>query len=1306
MSSLFKLSIKGIRSFEPENEETIQFGFPLTLICGQNGCGKTTIIECLKYVTTGDLPPNSKGGAFVNDPSISGRPVVTGQIKLAFRNANGKSMIATRTVQLTRKQTRGAFTNTFKTLEGQLATIDKGNKVSISTKNSELDAQTPIFLGASPAILDYVLFCHQDESLWPLSEASVLKKRFDDIFEASKFTKVLDNLKTIKKDMSTDIKLIEQSVKHLNIDKTRAKKIEDKVLQMNASVESYTEQIGDINLKIEAKEKEAEDLFASNQEFQKTLSTYESLKIQKRGVEEQIGRMKDNIDYIDEATDEELLSMVDSFNDKAKELEANLNELQVACESYADSMKEKQTELNDLIRLDGTLKAREDEYNQNMNKMASLISDNASDDSFQSSSYNSKEIARFKSALEVKNRQLEADLRLTSTLFKNSEADKQQLIQSLQDSITREEQLKEYSNNDIQSTKQKLSTFKKKIEISNSDESELKLKEEELQSTLAALDDKKKKNEVKTLDSKIEEKNELLSKLEFEVDELSKKITTSNKQSEIKTRLNMLKESLTTKTKYLEDVLTATKPSFKKAVGTDLDPQSCEAAFEDAAEKVRMEFETQQSKVAIISREADSTIALVKSINTSKEDIIQKISALKNEILAVIDESEIDLYESVVEDLEDSYRNVLEDVNTSEVTRQFNITAISIAEKEQHCLLCKRTFDSRGLQKFIDELQHSVKKEKIKETEDQAQEIKKELESVKSINSQVLSYRDSIKSSVEIIKRLDDLNATYEEQKFDLDAHEELLEESRNKKDEVLMLRKSLGEIVRLNGEILELQNQVKEVLEEIDGLGSVVLSISELQKLQQLKSLQIKSIRLEVTDDTEAKHDIQREIQRLENKVKDTRLAISNLEKSLADINNIKNSISELEEKILLLGTTLSNTKERLTELYENRDKLSSEFANTKETNRNVLDSKQKALNDSNEIVRVITQLSAAIKDYETHDINKLRENLSEQERVRKVMEALEDKMKAVRDEIKNLESQMMNFKDSKHHYIANLDYRAQLRKLEEIDNEIEALDIENAQARKEEYQERSRSLRQEITNLTSEHAGKIGEVKQIKDQVKGLQKELETDFKNVNEIYRAEWIKLQTNMFISNDIQTYSKALDNAIMKYHSIKMEDINRILGELWSQTYKGSDISTIAIKSDVNLQSKGNRSYNYRVVMYKNSNELDMRGRCSAGQKVLASILIRLALAECFGVNCGIIALDEPTTNLDHENSEALAEALNNIIEYRKAQRNFQLIVITHDENFLTHINGGKFTDHFYRVQRDEQQNSRIFRLPISKIQED
>lgn len=62
-------------------------------------------------------------------------------------------------------------------------------------------------------------------------------------------------------------------------------------------------------------------------------------------------------------------------------------------------------------------------------------------------------------------------------------------------------------------------------------------------------------------------------------------------------------------------------------------------------------------------------------------------------------------------------------------------------------------------------------------------------------------------------------------------------------------------------------------------------------------------------------------------------------------------------------------------------------------------------------------------------------------------------------------------------------------------------------------------------------------------------------------------------------------------------------------------------------------------------MLKDGVELDMRGRSSAGQRVLTSLIIRLALAESFGLNCGILALDEPTTNLDRDNIESLAESL-------------------------------------------------------------
>lgn len=70
-----------------------------------------------------------------------------------------------------------------------------------------------------------------------------------------------------------------------------------------------------------------------------------------------------------------------------------------------------------------------------------------------------------------------------------------------------------------------------------------------------------------------------------------------------------------------------------------------------------------------------------------------------------------------------------------------------------------------------------------------------------------------------------------------------------------------------------------------------------------------------------------------------------------------------------------------------------------------------------------------------------------------------------------------------------------------------------------------------------------------------------------------------------------------------------------------------------------------RTYNYRVIMSKNGIEMDMRGRCSAGQKVLASLIIRMALAEAFSCKCGVLALDEPTTNLDEENIASLSDTI-------------------------------------------------------------
>lgn len=56
----------------------------------------------------------------------------------------------------------------------------------ISSRCAEIDTEIPNLLGVSKAVLENVIFCHQEDSYWPLSEPSILKKKFDDIFEATK----------------------------------------------------------------------------------------------------------------------------------------------------------------------------------------------------------------------------------------------------------------------------------------------------------------------------------------------------------------------------------------------------------------------------------------------------------------------------------------------------------------------------------------------------------------------------------------------------------------------------------------------------------------------------------------------------------------------------------------------------------------------------------------------------------------------------------------------------------------------------------------------------------------------------------------------------------------------------------------------------------------------------------------------------------------------------------------------------------------------------------------------------------------
>ncbi|KAI4814406.1 hypothetical protein KUCAC02_003602 [Chaenocephalus aceratus] len=364
--------------------------------------------------------------------------------------------------------------------------------------------------------------------------------------------------------------------------------------------------------------------------------------------------------------------------------------------------------------------------------------------------------------------------------------------------------------------------------------------------------------------------------------------------------------------------------------------------------------------------------------------------------------------------------------------------------------------------------------------------------------------------------------------------------------------------------------------------------------------------------------------------------------------------------------------------------------------------------INAIKEKVKSIGNLEKDIKKYvedRKHEYKEQKES-ELQETNTQLHEAEKNKDK-INKEMGNIRQDIDTQKVQERWLQDNLTLRKRVEELKEVVARREVLlkDMGNMQV--QQLRQERRDADRKLEELKKNRSIAMGRQKGFEEEILHYRKELREDqYNKADERYKNKMITMRTTELVIKDLDLYYKALDQTIMKFHSMKMDEINKIIRDLWRSTYRGQDIEYVEIRSDVDENSSAGvrrRVYNYRVVMVKGDTALDMRGRCSAGQKVLASLIIRLALAETFCLNCGILALDEPTTNLDRDNIESLAHALVEIIKSRSRQRNFQLLIITHDEDFVELLGRSSYIEHFYRIRKNQDQNSEITKCSITSL---
>ncbi|KAH9854720.1 hypothetical protein C2E23DRAFT_726150 [Lenzites betulinus] len=1248
MAYINKLAIRGIRSFDDKQISVIEF-FPVTVIVGHNGSGKTTIIECLKYATTGDQPPNTRGGAFVHDPKMANEKEVKAQVKLRFYAANGSRMLAVRNLSVSVKK-NGALT--MKTLESILALADGnaeqgGKRGVISTKCAEMDAEIPHLLGVSKAVLENVIFCHQEDSYWPLSEPAALKKKFDDIFEATKYTKALDNIKALRKERMADLKAESANLEGLVREKAHADKLKSRIGEMNGLINTLTTEYDELRAAYEQQVRSNQLLNDTGSKFREIYIKVEQLNSRKEQHKEELSLARENLQEIEEGsklmpvvlgTDEELSERLRTHDDHVVR-QRQRRTIEVGHQQDAeDDLAEARAEHVSMVTLQGQLRADEKAQEQRIADREELIRDIASRHhikGYENSPLERDQVLQFISTLgDAKRRQNAETDRLQSTL-QSKISDAERDIDAARLLTSRLADL----NADIEEKRRRLEKAREDLRNAN-------------------------------FEDKIAEKTSKSRSLDLRRDELNSELRSLSLQADSRAKLDLHRVQVKTKEAEIKTTLELCNVRFRKLVGVDARADTMEHELDRILlekEREKSELEGQVSTANKNLQAAQTNLASLKMrsrvclplVVCIASDTTKIRPALDRRVQAGLRDAECDgTVEDAIEtaNKEIGVRN--EDLGKSAGSHDVYKRLLQTGKTQRCCPLCTRGMEAPELSKFEKTITEAMKKSTP--------------EAIKNLQTELQDWEAEL-------RRLQELAVTRD------------LKELATLQQHGISVTKAQKEIARLKQDIAALESDLlasgtaktaDQVQEELDNVSAELRACErEKQNLQTDRDRQNSALRSLETD-----------LHRLE-------LEESQCQNKLRDKDELERRNAEMKTEIATATARLKDLDAKIADAQVPIEKLEREHKELEREMNDKIAQAQKTSQDLNMSADKLESMNKIIERYVKEKRGRrLKEVVQQIENQEAKVQELGIKLENVRATIGEIDKEINEAGMTMANLRENLRVRRLMRELANTQAELDAIDMEEAAKAKRIWTERWNVEKQKETEMQSRYSHIAGELSSYKSQLKTLENDAQ-DFKNVHKKYRDQLIKVKMSDMANNDLEKYAKALDNAIMKYHSLKMEEVNDTMRHLWNKTYQGTDIDGIKICSE-GEGGATKRSYNYRVVMTKDQVEMDMRGRCSAGQKMLASIIIRLALADSFGQNCGILALDEPTNALDTENIDALAASLVDIINERRNHANFQLIIITHDENFLRKLGQSNRRPRLTvrrRVSRDSRQKSIIER---------
>nr|CAH8855080.1 unnamed protein product [Trichobilharzia regenti] len=1016
-------------------------------------------------------------------------------------------------------------------------------------------------LGVSKAVLENVIFCHQEDSNWPLQEAKAVKQRFDDLFASSRYVKALDAIRKCKQDNDGNVKLYKTELKHLTKSRDEASKLRCEREETLHSIEEQEKHLEEMSAKLQPVVEQLNRYKRCYTELTHLQAEIKSCEIERAHLTDAIANLLMNVHDEFKGSDEELKYLVEDAETEYTKKILQLNQLE-------DMLQKKRKELNALetdrtksiverAQIEMEVKRLSEAITSRDMILISLVSHYIPEDRY-------KGVKQF------------------------NDADAQYITDHIEGLLHESEnQLAEVKNQN----NDELTVVKKRLENEHTLNKRLEEIKDEFHKAEIAVNDLDIDDELDSLHHFITESFAEKRRIESSISSLDDRIATYQNnvikyrafESMLKERANKLESIRKIYSRHSEALEQIFAGSGIPAVTTEKSLQELAVidnlrsflnnktrlrnVFSERLNEIERSTRETRKQLAKLEQERSSLEASSKFTRNHLQEKRDQLKVLEEKLLSVPGADEL---EQTVTNLQQR-RALLEEECANEqgsvfLWRKFRDR---LCRMDSDCPVCHRCFDSdterNELLSEIDNRIQSVPTESQRKKQE-LKDIVSHLESLvelRPVSTEILNLKEKELPAVESKMKsgLDKLSSicgqrdktaavleTCQADEFlaktmqgDLAILERLENESFELTLKINSFRTEFTDCVTNDSQSIEVLQEERKTLREKLRTSSDVIDQKQkrIDQLNQAKHQAISEM-----------HRLKDEMHKLEQENLNNVRLRDELSRLTSDCETLKTELHELE------ANQLPNVHRHWAEACTERNRLIKKHEQT-------IEQATVKVNEVHERLKNLTEVCDSVRNASISQPTKRLKDIQE------TVGKLETKLCCVRSELdtcsENMEflKKQINEHKVRQRELADCIQLRHLRcQLTSLTQRTESLiqnhkDCNNFPGSDQDLIKETKRLSLEEENLHSLKQDVSNQLSELKAKLHYLNRDLNEKYASADSEYRDMMYLLKTSELACTDLERYYKALDRAIMSYHAVKMADLNKIIRELWRSTYRGN-----------------------------------------------------------------------------------------------------------------------------------------------------